>query len=273
MLVSRTDNGLKKLEDIVNYAYDEGDEQFLKVLSFNVEKNGLFVCDFSMKSDYIFNDFSGYDHNLHQIVLEDGHSIEMKAVIFIHEATHFIDNSLGTDDHSYFSESDLELQSTYEKVANGGDDAFKRGLSVQYLNRFNVNKFLNDPVLNEKWLNEIKEKYFYKNDKDIELYMRQKRLYERKKYQLLKACLIDIYDALTNGKLGDWLFSYGHGSEYYESGHNVLKEFIAQISAICNCKGEDILIHEFGEKLAYEMIERYHNMMLINEEKDVPKIK
>ena len=251
-LLSQTEEGLKNLEYLVNYVYENGNIQYLNKLSLEASENNLIIGDFSLydSTPVCYSSFYKY------ISLEGEKPIKNKVDDFYHETTHFLDNLKGQQtskyNDSYFSTSDSTIEDIFEKIKSKVN-ILPRGLSLSYLTYFKTNQYIDDPILNQKWLEKIKKEYWYASSEDIQLYMQQKRLYERKKYKILINSIIDIYDGLSGGLLHQ-MGTIGHGKEYYSDPEALFKEFIANIGSIYNFDGIDVLNHELGPELASKII-------------------
>ena len=129
------------------------------------------------------------------------------------------------------------------------------------MRNYNARKYANNPELNQKWMNEIYEKFPDLSKKNYEILMKQKIITERKRFKIFYSSLTDIYDSMTNGKLRDNFGVSGHGSKYYKYKNNVLLEFIANIGRIYNANATDILRYEFGDETAEQIIDLYQNII------------
>ena len=267
-LMSETKEGIKKLEILVNYIYETGNAQYLNKLSLEALANDLIIGDFTLHD----NVKSYYSSLYTYIALPEDKTLKNKADDFYHETTHFLDNLKGKEpfkyDDSFFSSTDSTIKDILNEIKSRVN-VFPRGLSLTYLTYFKTNEYINDPILNKKWLEQIKKENWYASSEDIELYMQQKRLYERKKYKILINSLLDIYDGLSNGLLYEF-GSAGHGKKYYSDSEAMFKEFIADIGSIYNLDGIDILNHEFGPELTSKIIKIYESF-IIDESEDKHK--
>ena len=255
-LLSQTDEGLKELEDTVEMAFEKGNSLFLSELSKEASFHNLFVADFSLEE--METQYSFYDSGYKYIYLKTNYK-EKSAVSFLHETTHFLDNVRG-DTYMFFSVNNPVIQDILKKI-KANKWIIPRGVSLGHFIKLNMFKYVSNDILNQKWLSEIKSKNINASDKDIKHFMQQKRLYERKKYELLLGCIADIYDGLSRGYLHSNLGVPGHGKEYFFDEEHVCIEFIAQIGTLYNSGGVDIINYEFGEELAKEIVDMYEKFI------------
>ena len=269
-IVSETEEGLQKLESLIKEAYKQGNQDFLKKLSFEASQCELMVTDFSLHND---NDNSAfYSGDFHYIFMDKNSlSSPGKLSVFFHEATHFLDNRLGMQEKNmkfgaYFSYdvNSSIIEELLEKIKSKVK-IISRGLSMGYQTNLNADKYINNPILNKKWLQQVRDENIFSSGEDIQLYFQQKKIYERKKYLILDGYIMDIYDGLTNGTLHTFAGIPGHGQKYYKEFANILEEFIANIGAFYNSGGIDILNYEFGEELTTEIIRMYKNFISFNQ--------
>lgn len=262
ILVSKTGEGIQRLENLIEYVYANGDSDFLELLSLEAEKNKLFVSDVSLLGEI---NRSHYHRGLKYIYMSNTENSKKYAITFYHEATHFLDNSVAkitsNNFDSYFSIANPRLEEFLQKIRLK-KDYISRGLGMTYFEQINTIMYVNDPVLNKKWLQQIKEEHPDANDDIIKLFMQQKKLYERRKYKILYRYLTDIYDGLSKGKLTSFFGVSGHGMKYYSNYENVFIEFFANIGLIYNSGDIDILVYEFGEEIANELVDMYKNFIV-----------
>ncbi|MBQ9319020.1 MAG: hypothetical protein IJR82_05255 [Bacilli bacterium] len=255
-LISKTEEGLHNLEQVVNDAYSQGKDLYLENLSENAKEYELFVTDFSINSEN--SSISHYDNSYCYIFLANQLD-DYKKNTFFHETSHFLDDVIGREVNNkskYYSADNIIIFKTLEKIRNK-INVVPRGLSLAWFETMNEVKYINNKELNQKWLMEIKQDKPYLNDIDLKYFLQQKKMYERKKYRLLSIRLQDIYDGLTKGKLHDFGDTYGHGRKYFSNPNNVSTEFIANIGVMYNSGGKDFLEFELGEELATQLINLY----------------
>ena len=253
-LMSKTEEGLHNLEEVVNDAYRQGKDLYLENLSKNAKEYELFITDFIISGNRLV---SYYNTNYHYIFLADNDSDKIGT--FFHETSHFLDHVLGreeTNQVKYYSDDNTLIFKTLDIIRNK-INIVPRGISLSWLKTLNEIKYINNKELNEKWLLEIKQSKPYLSEEDLKYFLHQKKMYERKKYRFFSSCLQDIYDGLTKGKLHDFGMTNGHGMGYYSNANNVNKEFVAEIGTIYNYDGRDFLNYELGEELATRIINMY----------------
>ena len=256
-LISKTEEGLHNLEEVVIDAYSQGKDLYLENLSENAKEYELFVTDFTIDAK---NSFAGfYSSGWCYIFLSNHGDDDFKRTTFFHETSHFLDDVIGREVNGkkkYYSANNIVIFKTLE-IIRKKMKIVPRGLSLAWFDMLNEMKYINNKELNEKWLLEIKQAKPHLNDADLKKFLQQKKMYERKKYRLFSFCLQDIYDGLTKGKLQTFGSIYGHGRKYYSNPDNVSKEFIANIGEIYNNGGKDFLEFELGEELAKQLITLY----------------
>ena len=257
MLASQTDAGLQRLEKLVTVAFEKSNQQYRDTLSMESVKNILILGDFSL----IKADSNYYDSRYNYIYIDiddEKKSLEKFLDSYYHETTHFLDDVRGTN--FYYSVDNPDVRELFEKIKSMSN-AIMRGISLSNFKNVNAIRYINNPVLNQRWIDEIRNKYPDTSDSDLKLYLKQKKLYKMKMFKSLSVSLTDIYDGMENGKLYEFGITEGHGMKYYSNPDNVLKEFLAQIGSIYNGGESDILIYEFGEELANEIISLYENFI------------
>ena len=256
-LISKTEEGLHNLEEVVIDAYSQGKDLYLENLSEKAKEYELFVTDFTIHKK---NSLAGfYSSNWCYIFLSNHGDDGFKRTTFFHETSHFLDDVIGREVNGkkkYYSANNIVIFKTLE-IIRKKMKIVPRGLSLAWFDMLNEMKYINNKELNEKWLLEIKQAKPHLNDADLKKFLQQKKMYERKKYRLFSFCLQDIYDGLTKGKLQTFGSIYGHGRKYYSNPDNVSKEFIANIGEIYNNGGKDFLEFELGEELAKQLITLY----------------
>ena len=282
-IVSKTEDGLQKLENIVNESMEKGNEEYRKLLEKASEKEALLITDYS------YSTISCHYTSLGMIYLQtDERNISNLTDVFFHETSHFLDNTNRFDGDDYYSEAEPKIREIFEKIRTEINNTpieliiknqkiplsirkliqdvssktnmgiYAKGIKYFMLssNR-NANEFICDARLNQKWKDEIEKKYSFYSRDDRNLFYRQKLNYEKQKYITLISAVYDIYDGLSKGNLHSYLGKAGHGKKYYSIKNNDIIEFIANIGAIYNSGGKDILEFEFGPELANEIIQIY----------------
>lgn len=254
-LISKTEEGLHNLEEVVIDAYSQGKALYLENLSENAKEYELFVTDFTILEK---NSLASFYNSTWCYIFLSNHN-GCKRTTFFHETSHFLDDVIGREVNGkdkYYSANNIFVSKTLE-IIRKKIKIVPRGLSLAWFVMLNEMKYINNKELNEKWLLEIKQAKPHLNDVDLKNFLQQKKMYERKKYRLFSFCLQDIYDGLTKGKLHDFCSTYGHGRKYYSDPDKVSTEFIASIGEIYNNGGKDFLEFELGEELAKQLITLY----------------
>ena len=252
-LLSKNEEGIQKLESLINYAYINGNATYLKVLFEHATKKELIISDFKLnKSDGEYFK-PAYDY----ICLSLSSPLESIADSFFHETSHFLDYEKGHEiDKYHYSIDNLEVKNILEKIKSKRNITL-RGIELEYFKNFKSAQYVHNRILREKWFNQIKLEHHYASRKDLKQYMKQRILYERKKYKVFISSIEDIYDGLSGGKLATRYLIDGHGKEYYSNPENLPIEFIANIGTLYNHGGLDVLRFEFGEEITNEIIEIY----------------
>ena len=262
MLISRTENGLKNLEYLVNLAFRMGNQQFLSQLSLQGENNYLSITDFVFDKH---NKVSYYATCYKNICLLPKKSTEEALSTFFHETTHFLDNVRSHENtNSFSSVNDPVIKELLEIIKAKGFITL-RGLSINLLSNTNVHQYVHNPILKQKWLSEIQHENPSATPEELRLFYQQKIMYERKKYKVLIGCLSDIYDGLTQGKILKY-GGIGHGKKYYSNSNMVPIEFIAEIGSFYNYGGIDVLNHELGPDLTQKLVTMYQSFIRLNPE-------
>ena len=260
IILSKNEEGLKKLENIVTEALKNGNQDFKETLiAQQSEKNKLIVSDVDISS----TNTSYYNSGLKFIHMDNKclNNLNYGVTVFYHEVSHYLDNINGKENFSSsYSIENPNVKLILMKIAKK-INPINRGLSLQFLRNYNARKYANNPELNQKWMNEIYEKFPDLSKKNYEILMKQKIITERKRFKIFYSSLTDIYDSMTNGKLRDNFGVSGHGSKYYKYKNNVLLEFIANIGRIYNANATDILRYEFGDETAEQIIDLYQNII------------
>ena len=271
-LVSKTDEGIKKLEYIVRGAFDTINSEMVHILQETAEKNKLMLSDINFtygnKKGAHYLSYYNYIHLNETDKILKGENINSEVLneqimVFYHEITHFLDDIKGNKESEkglYYSEENPIVNSLLDKIGKSLNP-IQRGLSLAYLTNMNAKRYANNPELNQRWMQEIKDTFPTINKKDIKIMMQQKRLNERKKFKLVYSYLIDIYDALTGGKLYTYFSAGGHGKKYYKTKHSILTEFIANIGLIYDSNETDILRFELGDELTEQLIDMYREFI------------
>ena len=263
IIVSKTKDGLKNLENLINKAYECGNQDFLNNLSEEAEKHTFVITDFSLFDNVKMPHY----HKRYNYIFLNPNDTSLQ--VFFHEMTHFLDRSkvLNEDDDNQMFSSNNETISNLLKKIEEKVNVTNRGVSLSYLYKRNPHKYSLDPVLNEKWLKDIKKKYFYLGKNEINELLIQKQYYEEYKYDQLSDFLIDIYDAIKRGMISVLnVGTGGHGPFYFADSKRVMSEFLANIGTIYNSDGADILNYELGEELTNELLQMYHDFLKENSE-------
>ncbi len=256
-IVSKTDKGLKKLENVITEVFKTGNSELIDLLPKLAKKNNLMLSDMTFTK----TKNSHYASASKCIYLDGSDKTLSSAVItFYHEVTHFLDNIKGSKSYTFYSGENSIVNLLLEKI---GEiiSPIQRGLSLEYLTNLNAQKYISNSKLNQKWQQEIKEKFPNLSEEDYKILMQQKRFNERKKFKLIQGYLTDIYDSLTGGKLFTYFCVQGHGKKYYEQKDNILAEFFANIGLLYNANEMDILRFEFGDELVEQLIDMYRKFM------------
>ena len=260
-IISKTNAGLKLLERVLSYIFDNGKPEFLKQFKEKALSSNLAITDFMFNDNS--NDRPFFSEEYGCIYLPKRDFLLEYLDIFYHEATHFLDYSKGN-----ISSSVIILKQLLDKIKSN-KNPIRKGLKIAFFTNAKIYKYLDDKALNQKWLDEIKKEKKIVNDDDLQQYLLQKKQYERMKYELLIKDISDIYDAISNGfvrKLG----GSGHGISYYSNDDNIIPELMANLGSIFNLDGMDILVYEFGEEIATELFEIYKSFLsygIISDEK------
>ncbi len=279
IIVSESPEKLKKMEKAVNKMFAKGQPQFLKTLESESNKRDLIVTDWYSNDKSAF-----YNHNgeLINIPIDRYNDIDYLTETLYHEVTHFLDymgngyisNSFTLFKDVFESLDENVFNSMFESLDNENvneslmkivlgfmkdkDAHLKvRAMQMALSRRKELSeKYISDEKLQKKWRDEIDNdrKHLWDSKEDRDLYFEQKLYYEKTKYYILYSALSDIYDALAKGSFYDTFLLPGHGKKYYANNGSDLREFIANLGAIVNMGGEDLLVHEFGEEIANEMV-------------------
>ena len=282
-IISKTEEGLQKLENIVNESMEKGNEEYRQLLEEESEKESLLITDYS------YSTISCQYTSVGMIYLQTNEgNISDLTNVFFHETSHFLDNVNRFDDENHYSEAEPKVREIFEKIRTEinntpieliinnqniplsirkiiQDVSSKTNMGIytkgiKYFissNSKSANEFINDARLNQKWKDEIEKKYALYSRDDRNLFYRQKLNYEKQKYITLISDIYDIYDGLSKGNLHSYFGIDGHGKEYYSIKNKDIIEFIANIGAIYNSGGKDILEFEFGPELTNEIIQIY----------------
>ena len=254
-LVSRTGDGLSKLEAIVTEAFKNATPEYLEALMKCVPKGNL-VC-----TDYYLSDMSGkcidYAGLISVVYSKNGLAFDKSN--FLHETGHFLDFHA-----NQVSINDPRFRELLDSIKN------KVGMKIYsdargFLNLENGidQRYSRNTALNEKWLAEINAKHPGISHEERMALLEEKIAEEQEKYQVLIGAIYDIYDMTTKGKLKSLYGSRvrGHGWHYLKEKDVDLIEFFADINEIINMGGEEILRFELGPELADAIIATYKDVM------------
>lgn len=284
-LVSSTEEGLNRLIETIKKVFLYGEESFLKQLEQQSKIHHLIVTDTHYDDDGAY-----YDGD---IIIFISPEFNNKKIVdaFFHESSHFLDRQIGGPD--YYSTTAQNVRDIFERIRekintepyeklinNKNIPTFIRETIKKNSNKHNkgiiqkgekykklkkasalANKYVNDEKFVAKWKKEIEEEYQPESEEEAQEYLVQKKRYEKDKYRRLIRYMYDIYDGLVGGLLYDKYKTPGHGREYYQEQGNDLMEMIANIGTFYNNNCMDILIFEFGEELAFELINIYKEFL------------
>lgn len=278
-IISKTPEGLEKMEKAVNNMFEKGNPEFLETLESESIQRDLIVTDWvESKGVAYYNHLGEYIY----IPINKSNDIDYLTESFYHEATHFLDfMGMGYISNNYSLFKDVfesldenvfnsmfdslnneKINDTLKKIVLGfmkDKDVHLKVRAMQMLlssRKELANKYVLNEKLQKKWRDEIDndKNHMWDSKQDRDIYFEQKVYYEKTKYYYLFSALSDIYDALSKGSFYDTFSLPGHGKKYYSDDGSDLREFIANLGAIVNFDGEDLLTHEFGEEIAKEMV-------------------
>ena len=293
LLVSETEEALMCLEDIVNYAFNNGNESFLEMIEKETKNRPLVISDSSVlglrdKSTAYYIDDNDFIHL--DIPKDDMVSLVDSSNDLFHEMTHYLDDS-----KKYSSESD-KIRTTFEmingqlleeyysqyfdkkNIPNSMETVLKKvfdffkvhliakGISIKkeldYAEYFELSKkYVQQEELVQKWKDEIEEKYPDFSEEDKKEKLEQKQFIERQNYISFMGSIYDIYDGLAGGLLNTFLKIPGHGFMYYSLPEKVLSEFIAEVAEIYTASGEDMFLFEFGPEVTEQLVDLYKDFL------------
>jgi len=278
---------LDYLAEIVEQAFKKGNDTYKKQLELLAKENKLILSDLYYLEDSLIG---AYENESNFIFINSSYNQNLVDV-FYHESSHFIDSKTGINKKTY-SAVEERVWDVFKKIGeringkpydnilnNPNVPRTLKNIIKIYANTFNKGitekgidykregikrlaiSYIYDPAMTEKWKKEIEEEYKPETIEDCCEYLFQKRKYEREKYFRLIASIYDIYDGLARGMIYEKYTPYGHGRDYYSSNKNRIIEFIAQIGVFYNNDCMDVLVYEFGEELAKELIEIYKGLL------------
>lgn len=308
MIASKTEEGLSKLENIINEAFQKGKEDYIKELETASNKERLIISDYGYGARSCYYPTSALIH----IKTNEKELLDT----FFHETSHFLDKVNSYDKDKAFSKMEPKVREIFEKIKTEVNNnsvnsiinnkniplsirkiiqkvsskidigIYSKGIKallpkielgedgIKYISPENklANEYIKDERLNQKWKDEIEKKYSSYTKEDKELFYRQKLNYEKQKYLTLIGDIFDIYDGISKGNLQTYFLTTGHGKSYYSEENNDLLEFVAEIGAIYNSDGEDVLEFEFGKELTTEIINIYKEMIKNKKENNTENI-
>ncbi len=307
-IASKTEEGLSKLENIITEAFQKGKEDYIKELEIASNKRNLIISDYgysSVSCYYSPSDLIQINTNRNKLLgtffhetshfLDEVNSynkdksfseVEPKVREIFEKIRTEVNN---TPVNSIINNKNipLSIRKIIQKVSSETDiGIYNKGIKsllpkielsedgIKYIspeNKF-ANEFLNDERLNQKWKDEIEKEYSLYSKADRDLFYRQKLNYEKQKYLTLIGNVFDIYDGLSKGNMQSIFLTPGHGKKYYSKENNDLSEFVADIGAIYNSDGEDVLEFEFGKELTTEIINIYKEMIKNKKENNTENI-
>ena len=260
-IISTTQEGLDRLEALIERIYSKADKSYLETISKQARMHMLIITDFSLT----------INKNAHQsgyygcICLSKKSTKEEEEATFYHEITHFLDLASAryydrrSSSEDYYSEINPEvkriLQLLEDRVL-----ATERGRSIAWHNKKNREAYINNPVIQQRWMLQIKTENPGASEEVLKTLLEQKKAYERKRYKMLSNAISDIMDNITKGDV--YVHGgAGHGSSYYSDEKNRLRELMGVIGELYNIGALDILYYEFGEELTKELIKMYEDLI------------
>ena len=281
-IVSPTEEGLNYLIYIIKKAFLYGEEDYKKQLEQLSKEHHLILTNYGLfddsachkkgviyMSDYLIKDlYAASDWQDSSEIIDT----------FFHESTHFIDWCLG-----YYSETEQRVRAVLEKIRirinkryfelksdnpNANYDMESNegiiNMGQLYKDKTCVElavEYSQDEAMRKKWEKVIIEEYVPKSRHEFDMYLDEKKIYERNICYRLMRRIFDIYDAIAKGQLYDDYGLPGHGREYYETEGLDVNEFIAHIGIFFNNDCMDVLIYEFGEEITKELMDIYKEML------------
>ena len=286
-IISPTQERLDKLISIVEDAFLYGNEEYKSQLEQLARANNLILTDLH----YLEDDETATFFARINLIYMDLNCNDDLVDSFFHESSHFIDHIKGNGPHYYSMLEDRVLE-LFNKIAerintepyasiinNPNIPRFLKTVVTKYATTINKGVtekgkdykrkkasglaigFVNDSAMVEKWKKEIQEQYAPETEEEAREYLLQKKRYKEEEYLYLISRVHDIYDAIARGRLCDKYGTGGHGRDYYASPEKRLLEFIANIGIFYNNDSIDVLVYEFGEKLAQELISIYKELL------------
>ena len=284
-IYSKTEDGLKRLVNIVKKAFLYGKDDYKTELEILSNKYNLIL------TDYYYNTDTKASCDNHVIYISSGYHTDLVDTFF-HESSHFIDDCKGGL-KKYYSEKEDKVRLIYENIRVKTEEEYskledtntknsptadgltlvtggiiEKGILLQKKGLSGLaDDYINNLSMIEKWKQEIIEEYDPKSKEELSEYLLQKKMYEKDKFLRFIDRIYDIYDGLVKGELCDLYDTPGHGSSYYEDEGYDVSEFIANIGVFYNSDCMDILIYEFGEKITSELMKLYKDLLRTNEDK------
>ena len=167
---------------------------------------------------------------------------------------------LETEFHNYFANGILVHNSNACACYDAENEtmvAFSRKQELNYSN--NLNGFWNYVMA---FSDEIKD--WFKRHSDWRVYgewSNKNKIVYNDTGKVKHWYVYDIYDAIIRGRLQDKYGTAGHGRKYYSTDAKRVIEFIANIGIFYNNDSLDVLVYEFGEELAQELISIYKELL------------
>ena len=286
-IISRTQERVDRLSKIVEDAFLYGKEEYKKQLEQLAKDNNLILTDIHYLEDENTATFFARINLIYMDLNCDDDLVDS----FFHESSHFIDHIKG-DGPDYYSMLEDRVLELFNKIAekintepyasiinNPNIPRFLKTVVTKYATTINKGVtekgkdykrknasglaigFVNDSAMVEKWKKEIQEQYAPETEKEARDYLLQKKRNKTEEYIYLIDHVYDIYDAIARGRLRDKYGTGGHGRDYYASPEKRLLEFIANIGVFYNNDSIDVLVYEFGEELAQELISIYKELL------------
>ena len=281
-IYSKTEDGLERLVNLVKEAFLYGADDYKIELELLSNKYNLILTDYYYKTD---NEAS---YNNHVIYISPDLDTDLLETFF-HESSHFIDDCKGGLNKNY-SEKESRVRFLYESIKDKKDGEsdklgdtgnslidnkedlvtggiIEKGIWLEEKGRLGLaDDYINNSSMIEKWKQEIIEEYDPKSKEELSEYLLQKKMYEKDKFLRVIDSIYDIYDGLVKGQLLDLYDTPGHGMDYYEDEGKDVSEFIADLGILYNSDCMDVLIYEFGEDLAKELMKLYKDLLYKNED-------
>ena len=286
-IISPTQERLDRLSKIVEDAFLYGNEDYKSQLEQLARANNLILTDLH----YLEDDETATFFARINLIYMDLNCNDDLVDSFFHESSHFIDyiKGNGLDYYSMLEDRVLELfnkiaekinTEPYASIINNPNiPRFLKTVVTKYATTINKGVtekgkdykrkkervlaigFVNDSAMVEKWKKEIQEQYAPETEKEARDYLLQKKRNKKEEYIFLIDHVYDIYDAIIRGRLQDKYGTAGHGRKYYSTDAKRVIEFIANIGIFYNNDSLDVLVYEFGEELAQELISIYKELL------------